>query len=202
VLIGPESSRAKLLIHQSIVTPRSEFFANALSGRWNNSDTKTVDLYGVDPDLTFEEVAHYLKAVYTNRNNSNVLSNICRIYVVAEQLLDIQTRKLAVQALYEHIRKPRAEGDHRHLYPSPKCIRIVYKETASATDPMRRLLVDIWCVTGGSIPRLEENGEKLPKEFLLELATAALIDKYEVYGADVRGVDEPLTFDLECYFEE
>ena len=114
----------------------------------------------------------------------------------------MQTRKLAVQALYEHIRKPRAEGDHRHLYPSPKCIRIVYKGTASATDPMRRLLVDIWCVTGGSIPRLEENGEKLPKEFLLELATAALIDKYEVYGADVRGVDEPLTFDLECYFEE
>ncbi|KAG9192654.1 hypothetical protein G6011_11388 [Alternaria panax] len=58
VLVGPDTGRSELYIHQSIIVPRSMFFANALSGRWNNSDTKTVDLYKAAPDLSPADVVH------------------------------------------------------------------------------------------------------------------------------------------------
>ncbi|KAI4930487.1 uncharacterized protein J4E92_004319 [Alternaria infectoria] len=107
VLVGPESQRSELFVHQSIITSRSKFFANALSGRWNNSDAKTINLYDLNPELRSEDVEHYLEAVYTNRitlkDDSSVLERICHVYVIAELLLDLHTRNLATQALYEQI---------------------------------------------------------------------------------------------------
>jgi hypothetical protein len=172
------------------------FLAGALSGRWRNSDTKTIDLYEADPSLTFRSVAKYLEAVYTNRiearNDPHHLASICRVYVVAEKLLDVQTRKLAVQALYDHICEPCADGVH--YYPSKKCIRVVYEGTASTKDPMRRLLVEIWCTIGDDQLKVEDV-HRYPKEFLLELAVAALGKRHE------SDVQKPLSYDLKESFQ-
>jgi len=74
---------------------RSKFFANALSGRWNNADAKTINLYDLNPELRSEDVEHYLEAVYTNRitlkDDSKIIESICHVYVIAELLLDLHT---------------------------------------------------------------------------------------------------------------
>ncbi|KAI4627415.1 uncharacterized protein J4E87_003978 [Alternaria ethzedia] len=103
VLVGPESQRSELFVHQSIITSRSKFSANALSGRWNNSDAKTINLYDVDPELRLEDVEHYLETVYTGRisltDGSEILESICHVYVIAELLLDVHTRNLATHCM-------------------------------------------------------------------------------------------------------
>jgi hypothetical protein len=110
VLVGPENDRSELYIHRNMITSQSIFFANALSDRWENSETKTVNLYDLDPELTAEEVTAYLETVYTkeiaSQEEENDVSYTCRIYVVAERMLDVQTRNLALQAVYERTHKP------------------------------------------------------------------------------------------------
>lgn len=144
VLVGPESQRSELFVHQSIITSRSKFFASALSGRWNNCDAKTINLYDVNPNLKSEDVEHYLEAVYTNRitfkDNSRVPESVCHLYVIAELLLDLHARNLAIQALYEQIRHHKSDEYGPYLYPGPECIQIVYKGTVSG-DLMREYLL-------------------------------------------------------------
>ncbi|KAF1839594.1 hypothetical protein BDW02DRAFT_456902, partial [Decorospora gaudefroyi] len=114
VLVGPESNRSELFIHQNIITARSKCFASALSGQWNSSETRTVNLYELDPDLTTTQVTHYLETVYTNklatRGDDANYGYLCNVYIVAEQLLDVQTRNLALQAIYECVREFHADG--------------------------------------------------------------------------------------------
>jgi hypothetical protein len=94
-----------------MITSRSTFFAITLSGRWENSDTKTINLYDLDPEPTVKEVTAYLETVYTKHvasqedeeDEEDDLSHICCIYAVAEQMLDVQTRNLVLQAMYERI---------------------------------------------------------------------------------------------------
>jgi hypothetical protein len=196
VLVGPEDSRSELYVHEKMITNQSKFFSNALSGRWNNSETKTINLYDLDPELTVAEVSAYLEAVYTkhvaSQEENNDFTYICKTYVVAEQMLDIKTQNLALQALYERQRKPFNDG--KHYMPGSHDLRTVYEGTASAKDPMRRLLVDIYsCFQGG--PRLTpENVAQYPKEFLLELALVAPKDR--------PIASQPLEFQMDKYFEK
>ncbi|KAI4655753.1 hypothetical protein J4E93_000468 [Alternaria ventricosa] len=175
----------------SIITSRSKFFANALSGRWNNSDAKTINLYEVNPELRSEDVEHYLETVYTNRitlkDDSRSLESICHVYVIAELLLDLHTRNLATQALYEQISFRESYGYVVHTNPGPECIKIIYEGTV-AGDLMRELLVHSWCGLG-------RHGllqcDDLPKRFLSELATAALKEE-----------QGPLLYHLDTYLED
>lgn len=199
MLIGPDTDRSELHIHQSIIAARSEFFASALNGRWNNLDTKIVDLYKAAPDLVLEDVAHYLEAVYTNQihdeSHSKGFYDICKVYVVAERLHDVQTRNLAVEALYN-----RMQGlDPTTTVPGPKCLDIIYEGTASAKNLMRKLIVDTWCTWG--VDRLEDFLEDFldtaPRHiFLVELSAAA------VRKLVVDSKDQELILDVKAYLED
>jgi hypothetical protein len=135
--------------------------------------------------------------VYTNRvttkdDHTSEYKDIGTLYVVAEQMLDVQTRNLALQAMYERIREPGEDGTY--YYPGTRCLLIVYGGTATATDPMRRLLVDVYRdIGGGSLLRLE-NVEHYHKEFLLDLAIVAS------KGRPTKTA--PMTYDMGKYFEE
>jgi hypothetical protein len=78
--------------------------------------------------------------------------------------------------------------------PGFKCLRIVYEGTTSAMDPMRRLLVDIYCACRGGSNLKPENVSKYPKDFLLELALEALKGK--------QIAPKPLTFNMNEYLEK
>lgn len=198
MLIGPDTDRSELHVHQSIIATRSEFFASALNGRWNNFDTKIVDLYKAAPDLVLEDVAHYLEAVYTNQiddeNHSKRFDDICKVYVVAERLHDVQTRNLAVEALYNRMQRL----DPTTTVPGPKCLDIIYEGTASAKDLMRKLIVDTWCTWG--VDRLEDFLEDFldtaPRQFLVELAAAAVRKLVE------DSEDQELILDVKAYLED
>jgi hypothetical protein len=88
-----------------------------MSGRRNNSDSKTVNLYDLKPELTEEDVSLYLEAVYTNRVAAKYIGTseskvIGTLYVVAEQMMDVQTRNLTLQAMYERIRESAEDGKY------------------------------------------------------------------------------------------
>ncbi|KAH8643242.1 hypothetical protein IG631_00705 [Alternaria alternata] len=194
VLIGPDTDRSELHIHQLIIAARSEFFASALNGRWNNFDTKIADLYKAAPDLVLEDVAHYLEAVYTNQiddeNHLKRFDDICKVYVVAERLHDVQTRNLAVEALYN-----RMQGlDPTTTVPGPKCLDIIYEGTVSAKNRMRKLLVDIWCTW--DIDQREDYLNTAPRQFLVELAAAAVRKLVE------DSEDQELILDVKAYLED
>ncbi|RYN68962.1 hypothetical protein AA0118_g1023 [Alternaria tenuissima] len=194
VLIGPDTDRSELHIHQSIIAARSLFFASALNGRWNNLDTKIVDLYKAAPDLVLEDVAHYLEAVYTNQihdeSHSKGFYDICKVYVLAERLHDVQTRNLAVEALYT-----RMQGlDPNTTVPGPKCLEIIYEGTASAKNLMRKLIVDTWCTWG--VDRLEDYLDTAPRQFLVQLAAAAVRKLVE------DSEDQELVLDVKAYLED
>jgi len=132
-----------------------------------------------------------LEAVCTNRialkDGSRALESICHIYVIAELLLDLYTRNLATQALYEQISYRESYGYVSHKRPSTECIKIIYKGTV-AGDLMRELLVHSWCDFGGHslLQRYD-----LPKRFLRELAKAAQ-----------KGKDGTLLYHLDTYLED
>ncbi|KAL1799959.1 hypothetical protein ACET3X_000301 [Alternaria dauci] len=198
VLVGPDSDRSELYIHQSIIVSRSGFFASALGGRWSNSDTNVVDLYKAAPDLILKDITCYLEAVYTNQiaNGKHLGApiEICRVYVVAERLNDVQTRNLAVEALYKRIGRVGPNGMY-YAVPSIRCLDVVYRGTAQAKNLMRKLLVDAWRGSG-NIHVLEEHLEDCPREFLVELAAAA------VRKMPGESQDQSSILDLEAYLED
>jgi hypothetical protein len=115
------------------------------------------------------------------------------VYVVAERFLDMQTRNLAIKALYEVICKAGVDG--WKISPGPRRINVVYGGTVSAKNPMRKLLIASGLSAGCSDER-EEDFKDSPKEFLIELATAALRERYE------HGVYQEPVGDLKDYLEE
>lgn len=90
--------------------------------------------------------------------------------MIAELLLDLHTRNLATQALYERISTRKSDGYVAHSYPGLECIKIIYEGTVRG-DLMRELIVDSWYgLRGHDLLQCVD----LPKRFLRELATAAL----------------------------
>jgi hypothetical protein len=89
---------------------------------------------------------------------------IAKVYVLAEKLIDFDTKKLVIHAvLTRHL-----EGD----FPIFSSIAIIYAATTE-TDPMRRLCVDIYLHSKrGSYVAMSES--RLPQEFLRDLALGCL----------------------------
>lgn len=130
-----------MLVHKDILTKRSKYVANALSKRWNGSDDKIISLHDLLPEVKYEYFEYYLEVLYKDSmdeyTDRSAFLDICYIYIVAEALLDVETRNLAVKALYRCMREKKA-------YPPMSTIALVYNQTASTSNPMRRLLVNVW----------------------------------------------------------
>jgi hypothetical protein len=71
-----------------------------------------VDLYKFDPNLSPEDFQRYLEVLYTNQvvtpaeYDDAHHSKLCRSYVIAEAMLDRQTRNVIVRALYDYSTVP------------------------------------------------------------------------------------------------
>lgn len=92
-------------------------------------------------------LAQYLQELYSTTNTLNDnrdITDICNIYVIAEALLDVETRNRAVRSLYNAMRSETTGPHQEYLFPNLGLIAMVYAHTASADNPMRRLLVDVY----------------------------------------------------------
>ncbi|KAF2033398.1 hypothetical protein EK21DRAFT_109191 [Setomelanomma holmii] len=173
-----------------------KLLANALSGGWNNSEDNVVNLHKFDPKILHEDFQVYLEIVYTNKftpiQENQYNTQLCRVYVIAKAMMDRQTRNVLLQAMYDGTQEVDENG--RLYYPGSMCVRVIYKGTMSAADPMRRLLVDMihdastltWY--GGTAQKV------LPNEFLFDLALRGRTRASPTYT--------PLEYDILEYLEE
>lgn len=165
VLIGPPSSRTEVSVHRPLAIARSEFIARALSGNWSNSDTNTVDLHSVLPNMDSEHLAHYLEELYSTTpslKSGHTIYDIIHIYIVAEALLDWETRNRAIRSLHEAM----FGGAGEDLSGNIQLVAKIYAHTSSSDNPMRRLFVDAWYDVAKSD---WFDYETAPKEFLWDL---------------------------------
>jgi hypothetical protein len=97
-------------------------------------------------------------------------------------MLDVQTRNLMTEALYEATRK-------EYILPSFKCVKIIYEGTMDSSNPVRLWIVDL--VTNCATPDFFNGMEDTtPKEFLREFAQQVLKSRGEAEAPEDYDMDE------------
>jgi hypothetical protein len=198
VLVGPPQERKELQIHRGIITARSEFFANALSGRWSDSINNVIDIYKFDPDINPQDFQRYLEKVYTKEYSDDCkksdpdayIKNLCLVYVIAEAMLDRQTRNVLARALYDH--STTLQDNDQYYCPDVPSIHIIYNGTASSSNLMRRLCENFW-YDDAEPAWFADDVPPLPHEFLKKLVLKDF-SRPKLLGA-------PVTYDIEEYME-
>jgi hypothetical protein len=181
------------LIHESVLTARSQFFKNAMTGSWKEAEDKVVKL----PDDIADVFALYEQLVYTSKIPGfdstefeirhkheectdkeacqNKYTNLSHLYVLAEKLQDDEAKKTTLDAIVCEFRRRDDDTDKDHRYheicmPAAEAINIIYNGTPCPC-PGRGALVDIytWFDWGNNIGMLSRSQDTAP-EFLYDLA--------------------------------
>jgi hypothetical protein len=169
MLVGVGEAQEEFMIHKNIITAKSSFFRSALSGRWNNFKSGTVNLEQFDPRY----FSIYLHTVYTNDvalpgplDYMVTYQELAETYVIAEEMIDWRAENLMVGKMKDLFRVETQDG--MLLYPRGTVISTIYNGTSSAASQARRLVVKIWSATAGK-EYVAKYGSTLPQDFLVEL---------------------------------
>ncbi|KAI8939496.1 hypothetical protein NX059_003267 [Plenodomus lindquistii] len=194
VCIGKEGDRETFNIHESIITIRSVFFKNAMSGNWKEAMDRKVSLPEDDAN-TFRVYVHLLYtgivAVSSEKapaydDGSEEFDNIARLYVLAEKLQDVKAKNAAINAML--IAKRTMRINNSCCSPTSSCIQIVYAGIANKS-PMRKLLVDIfvrYAQKGWHVIASED--ACLPLDFYHDLTRSLVLER--VQPKDLRIFEE------------
>ncbi|KAI8939494.1 hypothetical protein NX059_003265 [Plenodomus lindquistii] len=180
ICVGKGDQEETFDVHENLLTTRSLFFRKALSGVWQESVTRRVNL--TDDE---KEIFHiYVNLLYTGQlamepelervsadtRDLNEGTIIAKLYVLAEKLQDVETKDLSVAKMLALCQSRNNNGRLRGPYS--EWFPIVYQGTTSGS-PMRKLLVDI-CTFGGGKQWQETLSEvaaqSWSRDFILELA--------------------------------
>ncbi|KAF2704126.1 hypothetical protein K504DRAFT_450879 [Pleomassaria siparia CBS 279.74] len=169
VLVGTRTCQEMFMVYKTLLCNRSPFFKVALNGNWAESQDRTVILPHDDAEV-FELWLHMvytgrLRTKTTKADHGEEYARLLRVYVLAEKLLDVESKNLVAEAV---ISKTRENGEY--TYPSGSLVSILYDGT-SAGDPMRRFLVDchVQCPKHDCIATDEKNRHP---DFMHELVLA------------------------------
>jgi hypothetical protein len=95
IKVVPGDSQEEFQIHKNIITAKSAFFRSALSGRWTNSESRTVILEYLNPRY-FDM---YLNTVYTRQvefldplHHQTTYQDMAEAYVIAEEMMVTRPR--------------------------------------------------------------------------------------------------------------
>ena len=144
-----------------------------MNGNWNEASERLVRL----PTDSATPFALYLDAIYTSSlpilpddpKTGHQFDTLVKVYVLAEKLIDIKTKNLAVQAMAARGR----DGHHCKL----TTLRDLYHGTPSIS-PARRFLVDLFVANckSGSIEQYHKipDGD-IPQELFLDIIQAFAI---------------------------
>jgi hypothetical protein len=125
-------------------------------------------------------------------------TTLMHLYILAHKLQDTVSQNQIVDTVLAKVRKP-VPPEHLFRYPEAATIKMLYDGTTGPCA-MRRLVVDLHA-EGISLSRthngnwLKEDGDKLPKEFLLDLAVGMR------EGMDRRWEDWMAQCDARLYHE-
>ncbi|KAF2751804.1 hypothetical protein M011DRAFT_393993, partial [Sporormia fimetaria CBS 119925] len=124
----------EFVVHQEMLTKRSEFSRRAMNGNWAATDTRVITLDDIEP-LNFQI---YANLVYTNliaidQEDEEYLDTWAGVFVVAERLQDVQAKIIFVAAFHK-----------KFTVPDSRIVTEVYEGTVKG-NKMRRYMVDLYC---------------------------------------------------------
>lgn len=171
--VGEGEYRESFDVHEALITARSIFFKNALSGNWKEAQERVVNLPEDDPAI----FAIYVHSIYNGElpttPDSETLNlspdwenrGICKFYVLAEKLQDIGAKNSAIDAL---IARSKVKDDHGvGRAPAPGSVKVIYNGTTAGSSA-RKLLVDFYAHRA-SLSYMAEAEAELPEDFKHDL---------------------------------
>ncbi|KAF2869093.1 hypothetical protein BDV95DRAFT_499273, partial [Massariosphaeria phaeospora] len=185
VRVGEETEETEskdFLVHESILSSRSEFFRRAMNGKWPEADTRVVELSEDDPDL----FGIYLNHVYTEKlpvgeTDSDQLVKLdygvfyketqkeydllFRLYIFGEKVQDTLFKNDVITSVHTISSLRHMNGSWS--IPTTAAVALVYDGTPEAS-PARRLIVDLRSdITFQHMQRSKHGSrfEELPKEY-------------------------------------
>ncbi|KAF2751807.1 hypothetical protein M011DRAFT_473115 [Sporormia fimetaria CBS 119925] len=121
VIVHHQDTAKEFVVHEGVLCGRSEFFKRAMGGNWAASETRTVKLEDVDPDVFLR----YLNLVVLNKLHIQDLSSargethkIAEVYVLAERLQDTKAKNSLIRMLA-----------HAGKIPKHRTIAMIYDGT-------------------------------------------------------------------------
>lgn len=191
LVVGPE--KAKLIVHDHWLIKSSEFFRAALKKEWREGQTRIIKL----EEEHVQEVAQYLDYLYEGElpTQKTVLIEqiaaedwdeynvLCNLYTLGERLVDIPMRNAIIR---ETVRlMSLADDDNGHSwFPSWTTAAWLYENTTEGS-PMRRLLVDMFVVSG--LPEWLDNEE----DGILNGSSELLIDVVKEFSRRAKEKQDP-----------
>lgn len=161
-------------MHQKLFARRSDYFAKATNGNFLESEERLIKLENFVPE-TFR---YYIIFVYTSQlatKGPNEWLALCRLYVLAEYLLDRQAKNRVIDGIYAYLTET-LPAEPKHDHPSNlfsvEAIQEVYDGTPEDSH-LRRLVVDLYAIHGKDL-WLKDGKQELPTEFLYDIALKML----------------------------
>ncbi|KAF2797227.1 hypothetical protein K505DRAFT_415194 [Melanomma pulvis-pyrius CBS 109.77] len=171
VRVGEGTQREDFSVHESIVRPRSEFFANALPNAPIEGTSKVIKL----PDQTPKIFRRYLDYLYTTMLPAGTIEvsdqfvQLSNLYVLCEKLVDVGLKDVILRKMVTL-----AQERYMVLNSLAETVDIIYNGTPSYSNA-RCLLLDIF-VDSGTHTWLPADWDP-PKQFLRDLATGLLMKR-------------------------
>lgn len=165
-------------VHESIICKASPFFKKSMGSGWVESQDGLVRLESEDPAV-FQVYMHWLyrNTLPVRIDSPGSVGNaeymqLAKAYVLGDFLQDGSFKDAVLDAFLE--KRLSYATDGQQWNPCGPVIRHIYDNTLDSSKA-RRLLVDIYTENGrGDWLTKWATPEDLPKEFLLDLAVAAL----------------------------
>ncbi|KAL6791951.1 hypothetical protein J3E68DRAFT_442661 [Trichoderma sp. SZMC 28012] len=153
-----------------------------MKAHWETSTSGSIALTEEDPEV-FEVYLHWLYfETLPVRNDSaelqgnNEYAQLAKAYALGEFLQDVNFRDAVLDAMLIKSRSKVSE-DGRIWFPGGPAIRYIYEGTPESSAA-RRLLVDLYTYHGhGDWLKGWAVKDDMPKQFLLDLAIAALTER-------------------------
>jgi hypothetical protein len=184
IVVGEETKEQKLLVHADLFTRRSKILKSMISTADEAWPKSPVSFPGYDPE-TFRL---YISLVYTGvlpTRGSGEWLKLCRLYVLAEKLQDIQTKNTVIDAVHACVTEWCREGAARTFqslhakFPADMGDLISIAsitelwEGTPANSPARRFILDLYASHGKSSWLIGKGGTP-PRDFLLDLTLALM----------------------------
>lgn len=185
-------------VHEDLLRVSSLFFDNAMSGDWQESKQRTVQLPEDEPKI-FALYVHWLYfgtlPVFCDEpgvEGDEEYLDLVKAYVLGDKLLDSKFQDTAVDAIVE--KSVTAAQDGSLWYPGAEPIEYAYRNTNTSAR-IRGLLVDMYvCFGRGEWLHDWDEPTEVPQPFLWDLSLSLLdgrdgsqgpivASKYHIHGS-------------------
>jgi hypothetical protein len=207
IIVGEGEDIQDFRIHESVLTARSKFFKAAMGTRWRTAKEKTVNLPEDDPEafqlytqLVYtdripgmnDDIPNKVDGVEESYESRITLDKcgspnaceadyqmLCRLYVLAEKLMDVKAKNYTMEALYSKIQVEcsKCKNPQDTCLPCVDAITIMYNGTSKYCAGRQILLTTYIHFANGETYAEKFSHNDLPEDFLRDLVEGLLISR-------------------------